>query len=306
MVKVLKKLTMNKHLIKIFLLFILLLVGTSCNNKNDLKEIDISRTSSLKSGEDTKTNPKLFVAISTMISPVETFNLYKDLIDYISKKMGIVIEFKERKTYGEVNDLLEKKQLDFAFICTGAYWEAKKKFPLEILVVPVVNGKPTYQSYIIVNKESGIKSFDELKGKSFAFTDPLSNSGHMYVTNLLLSKKIKIDNFFSKTIYTYAHDYSIQAVSRKIINAASVDGLVYEYLKIFQPGKIKNVIVIQKSKDFAIPPFVVRPSLDSKVKNKLKNIMLNMNNDPEGRAILKKMMIDNFIKGDEKQYNILN
>ena len=166
---------MYKCFLKIGLLFILLFIAASCNNKDDLKEIDISRTPPPKSGEEIKTNPKLFVAISSMISPVETFNLYKDLIDYISKKMGIAIEFKQRKTYGEVNDLLEKRQLDFAFICTGAYWEAKKKFPLELLVVPVVNGKPTYQSYIIVNKESGINSFDELKGKSFAFTDPLSN-----------------------------------------------------------------------------------------------------------------------------------
>ena len=295
---------MYKNFVKIGLLFILSFAVFSCNNKDEIQEIDINEKAPSKIREDATINPKLVVAISTMISPVETFNLYKDLIDYISKKMGVAIEFKQRKTYGEVNDLLEKKQLDFAFICTGAYWEAKKKFPLEILVVPVVNGKPTYQSYIIVNKESGINSFDELEGKSFAFTDPLSNSGFKYVDGLMRNKKLNIDNFFSKTIYTYAHDYSIQAVSRKIVDAASVDGLVYEYLENFQPEKIKNVVVIQKSKDFAIPLFVVRPSLDTKVKNKLKNIMLNMSNDPEGKVILKKIMIDKFIKGDEKDYVI--
>ncbi len=291
---------------KIILFLALLVPIISCNNQDDLKVIDLSQKPKPQKKIEAANNPKLFVAISTMISPIETFNLYKDLIDYISKKMGIAIEFKQRKTYGEVNDLLEKKQLDFAFICTGAYWKAKKKFPIEILVVPVVNGKPVYQSYIIVNKESKINSFDELKGKSFAFTDPLSNSGFRYVDGLMKSKKINLDDFFSKTIYTYAHDYSIQAVSRKIVDAASVDGLVYEYLKNFQPEKIKNVIVIQKSKDFAIPPFVVRPSLDIKIKNKLKKIMLNMNNDPEGRAILKKIMIDKFIEGDEKHYAIPN
>ena len=124
----------------------------------------------------------------------------------------------------------------------------------------------------------------------------------MYVTNLLRSKKIKVDDFFSKTIYTYAHDYSIQAVSRKIVDAASVDGLVYDYLKNFQPEKVKNVFVVKKSKDFAIPPFVVQSSLDAKTKNKLRSIMLNMHNDSEGRELLKKIMIDKFIIGDEKDY----
>lgn len=295
---------MVKFIVNISLLLTGMLIASSCNNKKDLKEIDVTQSLPLHSSENAERKTKLSVAISTMISPVETFHLYKDLIDYMSKKIGIAIEFKQRRTYGEVNDLLRRDQLDFAFICTGAYWEAKKKFPIEILVVPVVNGKPYYQSYIIVNKTSGINSFNELQGKSFAFTDPLSNSGYMYVMNLLRSKKVRAEGFFSKTIYTYAHDYSIQAVSRRIVDAASVDGLVYEYLKKFQPNKIKDIIVIQRSKEFPIPLFVIRPSLDLKIKSKLKDIMLNMNNDPEGKAILQKIMIDKFIEGSEKDYAI--
>lgn len=237
-----------------------------------------------------------------MISPMETFNLYKDVMDYISKHLGIQIEFKQRKTYREVNDLLAENKLDFAFICTGAYLEARNEIPIEILAVPVVNGKPYYQAYVIANEESQISEINQLKGKSFAFTDPLSNTGYSYIINYLKEKNTSPERFFSKTIFTYAHDYSIQAVKRKIVDGATVDGLVFEYLKHFQPEKIAGVKVILKSREFGIPPFVIQKNLDNNIKQKLRSVMLNMHNDPEGKKLLSKIMIDKFILADDSIY----
>jgi len=275
----------------------------SCNSNKDIKEINLQDDKTSVDSTQSSSQQKIYVAISTMISPVETFNLYKDLIDYISSKLGVPIEFKQRKTYSEVNNLLKENKLDFAFICTGAYLEARNKMPIEILVVPVVEGKPYYQAYVIVNNESNINSIDDLQGKSFAFTDPLSNTGYDYIINILKDRRTNPEKFFSNTIFTYAHDYSIQAVKRKIVDGATVDGLVYEYLKHFQPEKVEGIKIINKSRDFGIPPFVVQKNLDPKLKLELKNIMLTMHQDSEGKKLLNKIMIDKFIEADDSLYN---
>jgi phosphonate transport system substrate-binding protein len=284
-------------IILIFFLFI------ACGEKQNFKEVEIIDKQSRESQIVQKdTVPVIYVAVSTMISPLETFNLYKDVMDYISKKLNVRIEFKQRKTYREVNELLAENKLDFAFICTGAYLEAMNKIPIELLVVPVVEGKPYYQAYIIVNKETNINSFDELKNKSFAFTDPLSNTGFNYVVNLLKDKGTTPEKYFSKTIFTYAHDYSIQAVKRKLVDGATIDGLVFEYLKHFQPEKIERINVIHKSKYFGIPPFVVQKNLDPVLKENLRKVMLQMHLDEEGRKLLNKIMIDKFILADNSLY----
>lgn len=284
-------------IILIFFLFI------ACGEKQNFKEVEIIDKQSPESQTVQKdTVPVIYVAVSTMISPLETFNLYKDVMDYISKKLNVRIEFKQRKTYREVNELLAENKLDFAFICTGAYLEAINKIPIELLVVPVVEGKPYYQAYIIVNKETNINSFDELKNKSFAFTDPLSNTGFNYVVNLLKDKGTTPEKYFSKTIFTYAHDYSIQAVKRKLVDGATIDGLVFEYLKHFQPEKIEGINVIHKSKYFGIPPFVVQKNLDPVLKENLRKVMLQMHLDEEGRKLLNKIMIDKFILADNSLY----
>ncbi|MGQ9642853.1 MAG: substrate-binding domain-containing protein [Ignavibacterium sp.] len=290
------------HLKIIFALVLILAFITSCDSNRDVKEINLQNENTSVDSNKSSSQQKIYVAFSTMISPVETFNLYKDLIDYISAKLGVPIEFKQRKTYGEVNELLKENKLDFAFICTGAYLEARYKMPVEILVVPVVNGKPYYQAYVIVNNDSNINDLNDLKNKSFAFTDPLSNTGYSYIINWLKSEKTTPDKYFSKTVFTYAHDYSIQAVKRKIVDGATVDGLVFEYLKKFQPEKVEGIKIIHKSRDFGIPPFVVQQNLNNDLKTKLRNIMLNMHLEKEGKELLGKIMIDKFIEADESLY----
>lgn len=292
---------MNK--LKILLAFTLITAFIiSCDSNRDVKEINLQNEKTYVDSTQLSSKQKIYVAISTMISPVETFNLYKDLIDYISAKLGVQIEFKQRKTYSEVNELLKENKLDFAFICTGAYFEARYKMPVEILVVPVVQGKPYYQAYVIVNETSNISSIEELRGKSFAFTDPLSNTGYNYIINILKEKNINREKFFSKTIFTYAHDYSIQAVARNLVDGATVDGLVYNFLEHTQPEKVSSTKIIMQSKNYGIPPFVVQRAMNSKLKNKLKSIMLNLHNDPQGKELLGKIMIDKFIEGDDALY----
>ncbi|GAB4339239.1 MAG: phosphate/phosphite/phosphonate ABC transporter substrate-binding protein [Calditrichia bacterium] len=245
----------------------------------------------------------LSVAVSAMISPQETFSNYEALMKYIGKKMNRDVEFKQRKTYKEVNDMLKKGQLDFAFICSGAYVEARREFPINLLVVPVVNGEPVYYAYIIAHKNSNINSFKDLKGKSFAFTDPLSNTGHLYPLSLINRLGEKVDVFFSQTIYTYAHDHSIQAVARKIVDGASVDGLIFEYLKAKKPERVENVKVIGKSQEFGIPPVVICPTVDPEIKMELTRIFLHMHEDPEGKEILEELLIEKFIPGTDTAYD---
>jgi len=48
---------------------------------------------------------------------------------------------------------------------------------------------------------------------------------------------------------------------------------------------------------------VVRPGLEPAQKEKLKRILLNAHSDPEGKAILEKMMIERFETIDDKAYD---
>ncbi len=296
---------MKSNIIK-GLLTVLLITG--CNyieDESEKKVVDftLKRTQNAIDSNDYNPSEKLKVAISAIVSPRETFIYYEELLDYISKKVNSPIEMKQRKTYSEVNQMLLNNEVDMAFICSGAYIKINETNQVELLAIPVCNGKPYYQAYIITNNQSGIEKFDDLEGKSFAFTDPLSNTGKLYAEKRLHELNLSSETFFSSTMYTHAHDISIQLVSKMVVDAATVDALIYDYLEKFYPERVKNIKIIEKSEYFGIPPVVVPASVPDELKKELKSIFLSLHKDSIGSKILDKLLIDRFIEGNDENYD---
>ncbi|MBI5729996.1 MAG: phosphate/phosphite/phosphonate ABC transporter substrate-binding protein [Ignavibacteriales bacterium] len=297
---------MRGNILKAVLFLTLFFVGCQKEKEQEIKTIDINLAKPNSAEETVNSNPdslkKMKIAIGAMTSPKETFTYYKDLIKYISEKIGTRIEFTQRKTYNEVNLLLENGQVDFAFICSGAYVEPAVRNKVDILAVPVINGKSLYQAYIITHKGTGITKIEDLKGKSFAFTDPLSHTGHLYVLKRLNDLGETGNHFFSKSIFTYAHDNSIQLVEKGTVDGATIDGLIYDYLYKVKPERVKNIRIIEKSEYFGIPPIVIQRNYDHVLKEKIRKVFLDMHNDSIGKRILSKLFMEKFIIGDKKDY----
>ncbi len=283
---------------------VIVLVGLSCKKNGDEQRINVDLSKKVQIHNITNgENPPLTAAVSAMMSPEDNFYYYSRLFEYLSSQMGRSIQFKQRKTYGEINDLLQSGDLDFAFICSGAYIEAKRAFNAEILAVPQVDNRTYYFAYIIVHTDSGINSFAELKGARFAFTDPLSNTGCLYPRYLAAKEGQSFKDFFHEVVYTYSHDNSIQAVENHVVDGASVDSLIFDQIKATHPQKVSYVRIIVKSDPFGIPPFVVHPDFDSELKKEIRAALLGMNQNKKGREILSQLEFDCFVRSSDKEYD---
>ena len=286
-----------------FIFISILFWGLSCSNFNDEKAV-VDFADTLVSEKNTRRNePKaVYIAIASMTSPKETYVYYNDLIEHISKKVGYPIYIKQKKTYEEVNILLENSEVDFAFICSGAFAKEYKKKKLKLLVAAQIEGKTHYHAYIICQKGAKINTFEDFKDKRFAFTDPLSNTGRLYPMKKLTILNKSEEDFFMKTIYTYGHDISIQMVNRGIVDGASVHGLIFDYLALYHPEKVKNIKVIEESEKFGMPPIVTPAALSKVSFEKYQKLFLNLHNDSAGKKILEKLHIEKFVTVNDSIY----
>ncbi len=241
-------------------------------------------------------------AISPMASPVSTLSGYRNFIDYLSEKTGMNIVLKQRRKYAEINSLLKKGDAQFAYTCTGAYLSGRNEFGLEVLAVPVIDGRTTYNSYIVVNKESNIKTFEQLKGKVFAFTDPLSLSGRIYPAYLLEAMNVKADKYFENTFFTSSHEKSIESVAYGLADGAAVDSLIFEDMQRMNDPAADMVSIIKISPPYGIPPIVVSPGTDKSEKQRMLGVLLKMKDDPRGMIILKELNVDKFVLPDPAIY----
>jgi phosphonate transport system substrate-binding protein len=284
----------------------LLLLAYGCSGNDEKVVVDFSKTVPVaRPGDGSAHDPPLRVAVAAMVSPRETFNLYRQLLEYIGRKSGRRLEFVQRKTYGEIDELLGKGQIDMAFICSGPYVCGREKYGFALLAVPEIHGSHFYRAYLIVNKDSPFKSLEDLKGHTFAFTDPDSNTGKLVPTYWLAAIKQRPDTFFSRIIYTYSHDNSIMAVARGLVDGAAVDGLIWEYYQAKTPAFTSKTRIIKKSQPFGIPPLVASKQMSAATKAQIQQLLFSMHQDPEGRKILAELMIDRFIPPREEWYDTL-
>ena len=274
-----------------------------CLGDSDSTFVDFSERIKVEQpGNESRGSGYFKVAVGSIMSAQETVIYYHQLLEYIAGKLGRKIQLVQRKTYGEINELIGRGQIDLAFICSGPYVIGKEKFGFKALAMPRVRGSHLYQAYLVVNKDSPFQKLDDLKGKRFAFTDPESNTGKLAPTYWLNEMGTTPGDFFDETIYTYSHDNSIMATARSLVDGAAVNGLVWEHYNHSDPVFTSKTRIIKKSQPFGNPPVIASSHLPNAMKVHIQTLLFSMHQDPEGKKILDKLMIDGFIPHEEALY----
>lgn len=290
-----------------FLLFcIIILLISGCIDKTEKIDLNI-----VQEPEAIINDSSVRVAIGSVVSPKESYEYYEDMIQYISRSLGGNVKIIQRRSYQEINDLIKTNEIDFAFVCSGPYVDGNSEFGMKLLVVPVINGgNTTYHSYIIVRNNSNYTSLSDLRGKKFAFVDPLSNTGKLYPTYRLYLMNETPESFFgideqgkNNSFYTYSHDNSIIAVAENITEGAAVSSLVYENMKETYPETIAKTRIIEISQPFANPPIVVSKDIDPFLEERLRDIFLKMNEDDDGKEVLARVKIEKYVNLSDNAYD---
>ena len=88
-----------------------------------------------------------------------------------------------------------------------------------------------------------------------------------------------------------------------LTDGAAVDSLVYDFAVERDPGLAAKVKVIHRSPPFGIPPVVVGPDVRPQLRAELHGLLLDLQNDPEGPAILAALGFDRFVSIEDAEYD---
>lgn len=252
-----------------------------------------------------RATPALRFSVAAMQSPRNTYAAYARLFARVGRILGVEIELVQRRTYREINALLEDGALDSAFLCTGGYLELRRRAPdaIEVVAVPMIAGTLDYRSLLIVPSAGPARTLEDLAGKRFAFTDELSLTGRAYPVSVLRSLHRDPSEFFAATIETHSHDRSIAAVENGMVDGAAVDSLIYEYMTSHDPARAARTRVIHSSPPLGTMPIVVTTRVSAPLRARLREVLLTLHDDPEAAELMRVLRFERFVVPPPELYD---
>lgn len=229
-------------------------------------------------------------------------NLLRHWKKYLESRLERPVTFVQRASYRDITTLINTGKLDFAWICGYPY--VRNKNTLSLLAVPVYRGKPTYQSYLIVPAtDQQTHSIADLRGKSFAFSDPDSNSGYLVPVNELRLMGEQPNTFFGKPFFAWSHRKVVEAVAVGLAQGGATDSYIWDTLALLHPDLTAQTRIVRKSPDFGFPPFVSGKSVARSDTEAMRKTLLGMTDDEDGRKLLQMLNLDGFVPGNERMYD---
>ena len=230
--------------------------------------------------------------------------LLTKLRSYLERSTGYAVQLVQRRTYEEITSLLLSGQLHAAWICGYPFVQYRDR--LSLVAVPVWNGKPLYQSYLIIPKDRDATEVEQLRGDLHAFSDPNSNSGYLVTAALLARRKLRPEQFFRQSFFTYGHRTVVRAVAAGLAQSGSVDGYVWEVMSAIEPDLTGKTKILRKSEMLGFPPIAcATPEKGKDEVAAINRALLNMAHDTEGRDVLRLLRLDGFSNQEPQLFDTI-
>lgn len=221
---------------------------------------------------------------------------YQAIADAVGGRLGMSTELVVETDYENcVNDLN-----DICFVCSLPYviFERRGLAPAEPIAAPVLQGeryggRPIYFSDVIVHRSNPAESFLDLRGASWAYNEPWSQSGYGITRHHLVSIG-EVDGFFGQVIEAGFHDTSIQMVRAREVDAAAIDSQVLSVAVREDPSLLADVKVIEALGPSTIQPVAITKRFSPELTTAIRDVLVDLHNDPWMRDSLDHGLIDHF------------
>lgn len=217
------------------------------------------------------------------------------LEDALGKEIKLIVT----TDYSSMIEAMRFGRIDIAYFGPLSYVLAKSKSEIEPFAVLLTDGRPTYRSVIIGNREMGIDSYADLEGKNVAFGDQASTSSHLMPRRELMNHELRAKADYEPR-YTGAHDAAAIAVQNGNAAGGALGEHIFNYM--LEDGRVdKNKVKVLGYSDYYPQyPWAMQSDLAPALKKQIRQTFLTIN-DP---TILENFNAEGFAAISDSDYDI--
>jgi len=249
---------------------------------------------------------RLHLVLTPSQKPTDLMATGEEFGQVLGKLVGMPVRVTVASDYAAVIEALRNRTADLAFVHPGGYVLASREAKATIVAKNLWHGKSSFTSRIYVRRDAGIKTVEDLRGKTIAFVDPASSSGYIYPMVLLIKRGLVTNrdpkSFFKEVVFSGAHDASMRALLNGHVDAiASFDMAREQYLK--DPAERERLIFVAETEPIPEAGIAARDGLDPATFAKVRAALLQIRG-PAHAALLKRLYeIDGFATAEDREYD---
>lgn len=229
----------------------------------------------------------------------------RPVYEFITRTVGNRLNCDSSLITGSSFRQFQTGEIDVAFLCSPPYLRLASLGLVEAIAAPVLlgsryGGRPVYFSDVVVRKDSPARSFKDLRGCRWSFNDFDSYSG--YVAPVLhLARMDETPAFFGQWIEAGSHEASIRLILSGEADASAIDSQVLA-IETRRPEVAADLRTIDVLGPAPIQPVVIASRVATAVKERIHQVLLELDNDPIGRDALKCGLVDRFASVTQETY----
>jgi phosphonate transport system substrate-binding protein len=260
----------------------------------------------LAAGRPATAQTSLHLVLTPSQKPTDLLATGEEFAQVLGKLVGVPVRVTVASDYAAVIEALRNRSADLAFVHPGGYVLASREAKAVIVAKNLWHGKASFTSRIYVRRDSGIKTVEELRGKTIAFVDPASSSGYIYPMVLLIKRGLVKNRdpktFFKDVVFSGAHDASMRALLNGHVDAiASFDMAREQYLK--DPAERDRLAFVAETEPIPEAGIAARDGLDPALFARVRAALLQIK-APAHAALLKRLYdIDGFETAEDREYD---
>jgi len=250
-------------------------------------------------------DPPLVLAFIPQENPEKLIGDIAKITGYLRRELGREVKGYVTQDHAAAVEALAAGKADVSFMGALPYVLARARAGAEVVLSEVYRGKPYYSGAIFVRRDSGIGELAQLRGKTIAFADPISESGYLYPLELFVSAKLlgrrqDPHKFFRRVYFAGGYQQAIQAVANRLVDAAGVS--IYATL-LLAPEQRVLVTSIAETPPIPSHAVIVRKGMNADLRAAFVNAMLKLN-QPKFRYLLKHVYNpDGYVRARQADYD---
>ena len=224
---------------------------------------------------------------------------------YLESELDLDVRGFVSQDHAAAVEAMRNGEADISFMGGLPYVLAHDQIGVKVILGEIYRGSPVYRGRIFVRKDSGIINLEQLRNKTIAFADPISESGYLYPLDVfaqagLIDPEENPMSFFDAVFFAGGYQQAIQAMANGFVDAAGVSQFAELLLT---PEQLEKVDWIAESDLIPSHSVVARQDLDPDLLARFTEAMLQLN-EPDYQHLLQYVYgHDGYVKVTDSTYD---